>query len=214
MRSPSIWVEDSATDQKFFFCAFYVGCVAAMDSDLSFNFQFQTDRSPAAPQTMCQMPYHQLLFARMPKARLEAAQACCASQTSTHQPSPSTSGPSAGAHNPGFGAVNSLLGLSNDDYLHKLPQKDVFIQLIDCFRMRMEDEYTFKGDKYGFMVVRALVHPSRSSWVWRRREKSYYPAGGTRRRDRSAKGLLKITSGQIFTPPWRSRISLSIMAMA
>jgi len=70
-------------------------------------------------------------------------------KTSSHQPSPTTSGPSAGGHNPGFGAVNSLLGLSNDDYLHKLPEKDVFIQLIDCFRMRMEDEYTFKGDNYG-----------------------------------------------------------------
>jgi hypothetical protein len=75
MRSPPTWVEDSATDQKFFFCAFYVGCVAAMDSDLSFNFSVP-GRSPAAPQTLCQMSYHQLLFARMSKARLEAAQTC------------------------------------------------------------------------------------------------------------------------------------------
>lgn len=73
----------------------------------------------------------------------------CASQASSHQPSPSTSGPPAGAHNPGFNAVNSVLGLSNDDYLHKLPEKDVFIQLIDCFRMRMEDEYVYGGNNFG-----------------------------------------------------------------
>lgn len=80
-------------------------------------------------------------------------------KTSSHQPSPTTSGPSAGGHNPGFGAVNSLLGLSNDDYLHKLPEKDVFIQLIDCFRMRMEDEYTFKGDNYGIYGGDSPVPP-------------------------------------------------------
>lgn len=45
--------------------------------------------------------------------------------------------------------MNSLLGLSNDDYLHKLLEKDAFIQLIDCFRMRMEDEYGFGGNSLG-----------------------------------------------------------------
>jgi hypothetical protein len=75
MRSLSTWVKDPATDQKFFLCAFYVGCIAAMDSDLSSNFSVP-GRSPAAPQTLCQMSNHELLFARMPKARLEAAQTC------------------------------------------------------------------------------------------------------------------------------------------
>jgi splicing suppressor protein 51 len=45
--------------------------------------------------------------------------------------------------------MNQLFGLSNDDHLHKLPEKEVFIQLIDCFRMRMEDEYTFGANNFG-----------------------------------------------------------------
>jgi splicing suppressor protein 51 len=45
--------------------------------------------------------------------------------------------------------VNQLLGLSNDDHLHKLPGKEAFIQLIGCFRMRIEDEYTYGGKNLG-----------------------------------------------------------------
>jgi len=46
--------------------------------------------------------------------------------------------------------MNQLLGLSNDDYLHKLSSKtEVFGQLIDCFRMRVEDEYVFAHGNVG-----------------------------------------------------------------
>jgi len=55
----------------------------------------------------------------------------------------------AEAHSPGFSSANALLGLSGDDFLHKLPEKDAFVQLIDCFRMRMEDEYTFGANNFG-----------------------------------------------------------------
>lgn len=54
-----------------------------------------------------------------------------------------------GQHNAGFNAVNHLLGLTNDDYLHALPEKEAFAQLIDCFRMRMEDEYTYGQNNIG-----------------------------------------------------------------
>ncbi|PMD30659.1 hypothetical protein L207DRAFT_592419 [Hyaloscypha variabilis F] len=53
------------------------------------------------------------------------------------------------AQNPGFDSANALLGLSNDDYLHKLSEKDAYIQLINCFRMRMEDEYAWGANNYG-----------------------------------------------------------------
>lgn len=39
--------------------------------------------------------------------------------------------------------------MGNNDYLHKLSQKDTFEQLIDCFRLRCEDEYNFSGDTRG-----------------------------------------------------------------
>ena len=58
------------------------------------------------------------------------------------------SGPS-GPHNGGFDAVNHFLGLSKDDYLHQLSEKEAMNQLIDCFRMRCEDEYTFGGNTMG-----------------------------------------------------------------
>jgi mitochondrial splicing suppressor protein 51 len=54
-----------------------------------------------------------------------------------------------GPHNPGFNAINALLGLGNDDYLHKLPEKEAFAQLIDCFRLRVEDEYVFGCNNIG-----------------------------------------------------------------
>jgi splicing suppressor protein 51 len=52
-------------------------------------------------------------------------------------------------HDPGFHAINSALGLSNDDYLHKMPEDEALRQLIDCFRMRVEDEYVFGGQNIG-----------------------------------------------------------------
>lgn len=42
-----------------------------------------------------------------------------------------------------------MMGLEQNDHLHRLSEKDAMIQLIDCFRMRLEDEYTFQGDASG-----------------------------------------------------------------
>lgn len=62
-----------------------------------------------------------------------------------------------GQHNAGFSAVNHLLGLTNDDYLHALPEKEAFAQLIDCFRMRMEDEYTYGQNNIGIYAEESPV---------------------------------------------------------
>lgn len=56
---------------------------------------------------------------------------------------------SGGRHNPGFDAFNHMFGLSKDDFLHNLPEKEAFTLLIDCFRMRVEDEYAFGGNTIG-----------------------------------------------------------------
>lgn len=69
----------------------------------------------------------------------------CAGQSQADQTQPSASE----KHNPGFHPVNQLLGLSGDDFLHNLPEKDAFTQLIDCFRLRCEDEYAFGGNTIG-----------------------------------------------------------------
>ncbi|KAF4625385.1 hypothetical protein G7Y89_g12782 [Cudoniella acicularis] len=70
------------------------------------------------------------------------------SQAGQSQPQASSSAPT-GRHNPGFHSVNQLLGLSDNDFLHKLSEKDAFTQLIDCFRLRCEDEYSFGGNTVG-----------------------------------------------------------------
>jgi len=54
-----------------------------------------------------------------------------------------------GQHNPGFHAVNRILRLTKDDYLHRFPEKAAFAQLIDCFRMRVEDGCVFGGNLIG-----------------------------------------------------------------
>jgi splicing suppressor protein 51 len=41
------------------------------------------------------------------------------------------------------------LGLDNTAFLHKLAEKEVFAQLIDCFRMRVEDEYAYGCNNIG-----------------------------------------------------------------
>ena len=40
-------------------------------------------------------------------------------------------------------------GLVGDDFLHQLPEKDAFVRLIDCYRMRVEDDYKYAGDTRG-----------------------------------------------------------------
>ncbi len=39
--------------------------------------------------------------------------------------------------------------LAPDNYLHKFPEKEAYTQLIDCYRMRVEDDYKFAGDPRG-----------------------------------------------------------------
>ncbi|OBT78767.1 hypothetical protein VF21_02521 [Pseudogymnoascus sp. 05NY08] len=64
-------------------------------------------------------------------------------------PPPNPTQRSGGPHNPGFEAMNHAFGLTNDDFLHNGSEKEVFNLLIDCFRMRVEDEYTFRGNTIG-----------------------------------------------------------------
>ncbi|KAI9048174.1 hypothetical protein LZ554_007969 [Drepanopeziza brunnea f. sp. 'monogermtubi'] len=64
------------------------------------------------------------------------------------QPKPKPK-PPADQHNPGFHAMNGLLGLSGNDHLHVLPEKEAFDQLIDCYRLRVEDEYKYAGETRG-----------------------------------------------------------------
>lgn len=40
-------------------------------------------------------------------------------------------------------------GLVSDTYLHTLSEKDAFVQLIDCYRMRVEDDYKFAHENRG-----------------------------------------------------------------
>ncbi|OBT85122.1 hypothetical protein VE02_06471 [Pseudogymnoascus sp. 03VT05] len=42
-----------------------------------------------------------------------------------------------------------MFGLSNDDFLHNRPEREVFNLLIDSFRMRVEDEYVYGGNTIG-----------------------------------------------------------------
>ncbi|KAH6663074.1 hypothetical protein B0J14DRAFT_662275 [Halenospora varia] len=81
------------------------------------------------------MPYDKILLSRVLKGRLESPQKDLRQSSSQ-----------SGGHNPGFNAINQFMGLGNDDYPHKLPQTDAFEQLIDCFRLRCEDEYSFGGN--------------------------------------------------------------------
>ena len=39
--------------------------------------------------------------------------------------------------------------ICQDNYLHQFSEKDAFHQLIDCYRMRVEDDYKFAGDTRG-----------------------------------------------------------------
>ncbi len=40
-------------------------------------------------------------------------------------------------------------GICADDYLLHFSEKDAFRQLIDCYRLRVEDDYSFSGDTRG-----------------------------------------------------------------
>jgi hypothetical protein len=45
----------------------------------------------------------------------------------------------------------SLLLSVGDDALHSLPDADVFCTLLDCFRMRVGDEYKFNDKNMGIL---------------------------------------------------------------
>ena len=40
-------------------------------------------------------------------------------------------------------------GVQGDDFLRRLPEKEAFVRLIDCYRMRVEDDYKYAGDPRG-----------------------------------------------------------------
>lgn len=42
--------------------------------------------------------------------------------------------------------MEALLGLNTKTWLHGKPETEVFTLLIDSYRMRVEDEYKFRGD--------------------------------------------------------------------
>ena len=42
--------------------------------------------------------------------------------------------------------LEKMLGLSTRTWLHNRPEAEVFTLLIDSYRMRVEDEYTYRGD--------------------------------------------------------------------
>ena len=53
-----------------------------------------------------------------------------------------------------FDAMPKIVGdffknICQDNYLHQFSEKDAFRQLIDCYRMRVEDDYNFAGDTRG-----------------------------------------------------------------
>ena len=46
-------------------------------------------------------------------------------------------------------AGNFFKHIGSDDYLHQFSEKDAFRQLVDCYRLRVEDDYKFSGDTRG-----------------------------------------------------------------
>jgi mitochondrial splicing suppressor protein 51 len=83
------------------------------------------------------------------KADWKSHKLVCAGQPKPSSSSKGTTSPSTESHNPGLHAANAFLGLANNAFLHKLPEKEVFAQLIDCFRMHVEDEYAYGCNNIG-----------------------------------------------------------------
>lgn len=46
-------------------------------------------------------------------------------------------------------ASDFFKGLADSNTLHGIPEKDAFVRLIDCYRMRVEDDYKFAGEARG-----------------------------------------------------------------
>lgn len=49
-------------------------------------------------------------------------------------------------------AVESLLGLDTKTWLHSRPEAEVYTLLIDSYRLRIDDEYAFRGDISDFSL--------------------------------------------------------------
>lgn len=45
--------------------------------------------------------------------------------------------------------MNQMFGQKLLEKIHALPEKEAYAHLIDCFRMRVEDEYAFAGENIG-----------------------------------------------------------------
>lgn len=71
---------------------------------------------------------------------------CGSSQQSSAQIKPQASTRFNPMPNAAGGFLKSIL---SDNYLHQFSEKDAFRQLIDCYRMRIEDDYTFSGHTRG-----------------------------------------------------------------
>ena len=63
-------------------------------------------------------------------------------------PNPSSSTPAAGTGGifSSKATMESLLGWKTSTWLHGRPESEVFTLLIDSYRMRVEDEYCYRGD--------------------------------------------------------------------
>lgn len=62
---------------------------------------------------------------------------------------PGPSQPETWRPSPEFEAADFMFGLTSNDYLRHLPEKEAFSNIIDCFRLRVEDEHVFRGQVIG-----------------------------------------------------------------
>ena len=77
------------------------------------------------------------------KADWKVHKKVCASNQQNNKPKASTT------RTTGPVTANMLSSISPDDFLHGLSEKNALIRLIDCYRMRAEDDYKFAGDPHG-----------------------------------------------------------------
>lgn len=81
------------------------------------------------------------------KADWKAHKPLCASSqhSNTHTKPHATTNPDAEPKS----SLDSFKDIGADDYLHRFSEKDTFRQLVDCYRMRVEDDYFYAGDTRG-----------------------------------------------------------------